>query len=106
MNKVLKFILTLSAVIYTTSCSEMITADFSDENAQITVKSEVELTKAGYEGTTSLPSEFIMDINQGSDSKYNYSLIKMTKESTGNTYKTASGTSLLWAKADNSRRIH
>ena len=45
MNKVLKFILTLSAVIYTTSCSEMITADFSDENAQITVKSEVELTK-------------------------------------------------------------
>lgn len=102
MNKVLKFILTLSAVIYTTSCSEMITADFSDKNAQITVKSEVELTKAGYEGTTSLPSEFIMDINQGSDSKYNYSLIKMTKESTGNTYKAASGTSLMWAKADHS----
>ena len=102
MNKVLKFILTLSAVIYTTSCSEMITADFSDENAQITVKSEVELTKAGYEGTTSLPSEFIMDINQGSDSKYNYSLVKMTKENTGNTYKAASGTSLMWAKADHS----
>lgn len=97
MNKVLKFILTLSAVIYTTSCSEMITADFSDENAQITVKSEVELTKAGYEGTTSLPSEFIMDINQGSDSKYNYSLIKMTKESTGNTYKSPEDVNLLWA---------
>lgn len=97
MNKVLKFILTLSAVIYTTSCSEMITADFSDENAQITVKSEVELTKAGYEGTTSLPSEFIMDINQGSDSKYNYSLIKMTKESTGNTYKSPEDVNFLWA---------
>lgn len=97
MNKVLKFILTLSAVIYTTSCSEMITADFSDENVQITVKSEVELTKAGYEGTTSLPSEFIMDINQGSDSKYNYSLIKMTKESTGNTYKSPEDVNLLWA---------
>lgn len=97
MNKVLKFILTLSAVIYTTSCSEMITADFSDENAQITVKSEVELTKAGYEGTTSLPSEFIMDINQGSDSKYNYSLVKMTKENTGNTYKSAEDVNLLWA---------
>ena len=84
-------------MIYTTSCSEMITADFSDENAQITVKSEVELTKAGYEGTTSLPSEFIMDINQGSDSKYNYSLIKMTKESTGNTYKSPEDVNFLWA---------
>ena len=102
MNKVLKFIFTLSAVIYTTSCSEMITADFSDASTQITVRSEVELTKAGYEGTTSLPSEFIMDINQGSNSNYNYSLVKMTKERTGNTYKTASGTSLLWAKADHS----
>lgn len=97
MNKVLKFIFTLSAVIYTTSCSEMITADFSDASTQITVRSEVELTKAGYEGTTSLPSEFIMDINQGSNSNYNYSLVKMTKESTGNTYKSPEGVNLLWA---------
>lgn len=102
MNKVLKFIFTLSAVIYTTSCSEIITADFSADASQITVRSEVELTKAGYEGTTSLPSEFIMDINQGSNLNYNYSLVKMTKENTGNTYKAASGTSLMWAKADHS----
>lgn len=97
MNKVLKFIFTLSAVIYTTSCSEIITADFADKNTQITVRSEIELTKVGYEGTTSLPSEFIMDINQGSNSKYNYSLVKMTKESTGNTYKAPEDINLLWA---------
>ena len=100
MHRISKFIFILSAVIYTTSCSEIITADFSDKTTRITVRSEVELTKAGYEGTTSLPSEFIIDINQGSDSKYNYSLVKMTKESTGNTYEAPEDINLLWANSN------
>ena len=69
---------------------------------QITVKSEV-VTKAGYEGTETVPSEFIMDINQGEESYYNYSLVKMTKESDSNIYRAPKELALTWAGNDHSK---
>ena len=86
------------------ACNEKIdTPEYTDDSNRIVVKTEVEgQTKAGYEGTTALPSEFVMDIIQGDDQNYNYSLIRMTKEDTGNTYKSPEGTVLLWADSDHS----
>ena len=55
--------------------------EYNYTSDRIVVKTEVEgQTKAGYEGTTALPSEFVMDIIQGNNQNYNYSLVRMTKE--------------------------
>ena len=54
--------------------------EYNYTSDRIVVKTEVEgQTKAGYEGTTALPSEFVMDIIQGNNQNYNYSLVRMTK---------------------------
>lgn len=77
--------------------------EYNYTSDRIVVKTEVEgQTKAGYEGTTALPSEFVMDIIQGNNQNYNYSLVRMTKEDTGNTYKSPEGTVLLWEDSDHS----
>ena len=87
----------LSAVCIA-SCNEKI--DVCDDVAaeQITVISEVSKTKAGYEGTTVLPSKFIMNIDQD-NSNYNYSLVTMAKVD-GNTYREQGNTTLYWANND------
>ena len=54
-------------------------------------------TKAGYENGVLMPEKFVMDINQGADAKYNYSLVEMTKSSTDNTYSAPESAELLWA---------
>ena len=51
--------------------------EYNYTSDRIVVKTEVEAqTKAGYEGTTALPSEFVMDIIQGNNQNYNYSLVR------------------------------
>ena len=51
--------------------------EYNYTSDRIVVKTEVEVqTKAGYEGTTALPSEFVMDIIQGNNQNYNYSLVR------------------------------
>ena len=99
ISKTLSILLSAAFIV---SCNEKIdTPEQMDTADRIVVKTEVEgQTKAGYEGTTALPSEFVMDIIQGDDQNYNYSLIRMTKEDTGNTYKSPEGTVLLWADAE------
>ena len=54
-------------------------------------------TKAGYESGVLLPEKFVVDVNQGAEEKYNYSLVEMTKDAGTNTYSAPAGTELLWA---------
>lgn len=70
-------------------------ADVQDADV-IQVTAGVADTRAGYYGREELPHEFFMDIKQGEDEDYNYSLVKMTK-SAGNAYKPEEGKELLWA---------
>ena len=92
----------LIAGLFTISCNDMINSDLPENIDYITVKSSIE-TKAGYEGTSLLPSEFIMDINQGEEGYYDYSLVNMTKESNRNTYVAAEDVTLRWANPDHSK---
>ena len=102
MNKTSLLLISSAAALIAVSCDEKISSDNIVSGNQITVKLEV-ATKAGYEGTVTLPSEFIMDINQGEESNYNYSLVKMTKESDSNIYKAPEGFALTWAGSDHSK---
>lgn len=102
MKKIIGLITAIAAIACVVSCNKDIT-EIEDNGSYIVVKSSVE-TKAGYEGTTVLPSEFIMDVNQGVE-RYNYSLVKMKKESDVNTYVTADKSSLRWAEDDHSKVV-
>ena len=95
-----KTLFILLSAVCIASCNEKI--DVCDDVAaeQITVISEVSKTKAGYEGTTVLPSKFIMNIDQD-NSNYNYSLVTMAKVD-GNTYREQGNTTLYWASNDHS----
>ena len=101
MKKIIGLITAIAAIACVVSCNKGIT-EIEDPRPSIIVKSSVE-TKAGYEGTTVLPEEFIMDINQAVEDKYNYSLVKMSKEPNANTYKTSDKSSLKWAEDNHSK---
>lgn len=91
-----KFLISLLAIIPLSACENNEINRPLNERA-ITVTASVQQTKAGYENGVLMPQNFIMDIYQGSDEKYNYSLIEMTKNTSGNTYFATNGTELLWA---------
>ena len=62
----------------------------------ITITADViQHTRAGYQSGVLMPEEFIMDISQNGDAKFNYSLVKMTKDEGANTY--SADRDLLWA---------
>ena len=62
----------------------------------ITVTADViQYTRAGYQSEVLMPEEFVMDISQNGDAKFNYSLVKMTKDEGANTY--SANRDLLWA---------
>ena len=93
-------ILAVSATALITACEEQFTS-FEGETP-ITVSTLVsEKTRAGYEGTTSLPQTFVMDIKQGSEN-YDYSLVTMTRDGNTNTYKAPANMLLLWKGTDHS----
>lgn len=95
------FISITSAVLCIAGCSEAISEIEPDNGGKITVTTEVGgQTKAGYEGTVSLPEKFIMDINQGGDAEYDYSLLEMIRMNNGNTYNAS--VNLWWADSDHS----
>lgn len=91
-----KFLISLLAIIPLSACENNEINRPLNERA-ITVTASVQQTKAGYENGVLMPQKFIMDIHQGSDEKYDYSLIEMTKNTSGNTYFATNGTELLWA---------
>lgn len=93
-------ILAVSATALITACEEELTS--FDCETPITVTSQVsETTRAGYEGTTSLPQTFVMDVKQGSEN-YDYSLVTMTRDGNTNTYKAPANMLLLWKGTDHS----
>ena len=62
----------------------------------ITVTADViQYTRAGYQSGGLMPEEFVMDISQNGDAKFDYSLVKMTKDEGANTY--SADRVLLWA---------
>ena len=62
----------------------------------ITITADViQHTRAGYQSGVLMPEEFVMDISQNGDAKFNYSLVEMTKDEGANTY--SAGPDLLWA---------
>ena len=62
----------------------------------ITITADViQHTRAGYQSGVLMPEEFVMDISQNGDAKFNYSLVKMTKDEGANTY--SADRVLLWA---------
>lgn len=62
----------------------------------ITITADViQYTRAGYQSGGLMPEEFVMDISQNGDDKFNYSLVKMTKDEGANTY--SANRDLLWA---------
>ena len=96
----IKALFLLFSAVCIASCNEKIDASDNVAAERITVMSEVAETKAGYEGTTVLPSKFIMNIDQN-NSSYNYSLVTMAKVE-GNTYREQGNTTLYWASNDHS----
>ena len=102
MKRNITSVILLIAGLITISCSDIIDSNIPENIDYITVKSSVD-TKAGYEGTSLLPSEFIMDINQGEEAYYDYSLVKMTKKSNNNTYEAPEEVTLRWANPDHSK---
>lgn len=90
----------LLAIIMLSACDNTNDIVLPLEESPITVTADIaQHTRAGYESGVLMPEKFVMDIRQGDDAKYNYSLVGMTKNSTGNTYSAPEGTELLWASA-------
>ena len=80
----------MSALI---SCNKKV--ENPDRTGEIIVSAKVNaLTKAGYEGNTSLPEVFVISIDQQAD-RYDYSLMEMNKSQSENRY--TADESLLWA---------
>lgn len=103
---IVKYIKQLSvsvlAVFCLIACNDEFDNEVSGASERIIVRTEIaSQTRAGYEGTTVLPSEFIMDINQ-SNKIYNYSLVKMIKQNESNIYTPSDGINLLWADENRS----
>ena len=66
------------------------------DEQSITVTADViQHTRAGYQSGVLMPEKFVMDISQNGDTKFNYSLVKMTKDEGANTY--SADRNLLWA---------
>ena len=62
----------------------------------ITITADViQYTRAGYQSGVLMPEEFVMDISQNGDAKFNYSLVTMTKDEGADTY--SADRDLLWA---------
>jgi hypothetical protein len=62
----------------------------------ITITADViQYTRAGYQRGGLMPEEFVMDISQNGDAKFNYSLVTMKKDEGANTY--SADYDLLWA---------
>lgn len=98
MNRIKVLVLALVGALCVVSCNEKIGTEISDTLNYITVTSGVgHQSKAGYEGISVLPEQFVIDINQGGDKPYYHET--MTKGQ-GNKYVFLNNEQLLWA--DNS----
>ena len=100
MNRIAQLTAALSVLFCTISCNEKIAVDFQDTPNNITITSEVgPHVKAGYEGTSSLPSDFYIDITQGAKVIYQNKVSKVTNS---NKYKFVTAPEELESSAINS----
>ena len=76
------------------SCSKH--EPFSYKGAEIVVSAGV-LTRAGYEGTVTLPDNFVMDIIQNAGVQYDYKTVLMEKDKGRNTYSAVADIKMMWA---------
>lgn len=84
MNRIAQLIVALSVLFCTQSCNEKINFDLSNKLEFITVTiPEGPQVKAGYEGTSTLPGSFYIDIVQGSKVIYKG---EVTKADNSNKY--------------------
>lgn len=96
--KILNSCVAILATILLLSCNKTdnITQQVSDQ--QITVVADItNYTRVGYENGILLPEKFVMDIIQGDEPRFNYSLVEMTKSNSANVYFAPSNVELLWA---------
>ena len=104
-KSVVKYMKTLTASVLAVfcfiACSEKIENEIPGSGKEITVRTEISSqARAGYEGSEVLPPYFYMDIIQGGNGRFDYSLVKMTKEEAGNIYKAPKDNLLLWADSE------
>lgn len=79
------------------SCSLKLEVFLPKEYTPITVTADVQQhTKAGYESGVTMPECFVIDIVQGGKGRYDYSMIKMTKETGSSIYATPAGINMYW----------
>ena len=95
-----KLFISIAALSFIVGCNKVMEETQEGGAGEIIVTTSVD-TKAGYEGATVLPTNFVMDIDQ-KVAEYNYSMVHMTKESTGNRYNAPEDTKLEWAFTDHS----
>lgn len=90
----------LAALLCIISCNEKITQDLPTVDYIIVTSEVASQTKAGYEGTSSLPDAFQLDINQDGNDK-DYSKL-MKRDGAGNKYSPSDNTEMTWKSADHS----
>lgn len=88
-------LLSTVAVLAAASCSDV--KDLPQKESDIVVSAGVDMTRAGYSGVTVLPSQFVMDIIQNGESRYDYKNVWMIKNDGLNTYYPESGNVMYWA---------
>ncbi|MBQ5855493.1 MAG: fimbrillin family protein, partial [Alistipes sp.] len=75
-------------------------------NQQVTVSANItNYTRAGYENGVLLPEKFVMDIIQGVEDRFDYSLVEMTKSTGANLYFAPNDVELLWASHTHSATV-
>lgn len=98
MNRIAQLTISLAVLFSAMSCVEKISTEIPDTSDHITVTSEVSPhTKAGYEGTSVLPSSFYMTIKQEDSEEVPYTMNRAG--SSGNNYN-FSGTAPTWETSD------
>lgn len=99
MKKILILTSALAALSFI-SCNEKLVPELPEAGEYITVTTQVApQSKAGYEGTSVLPDQFIITIDQeGTDKDYNDKT--MVREGSTNKYKFQGNEQLKWASSD------
>ena len=99
MKNIIKLSCALAAALSVISCNEKIGSEISEPGDYITVSSDVAPhTKAGYEGTSVLPENFFIDIDQtGTEKDYKETL---TRVESSNKYIFPDNVKPKWASSD------
>lgn len=100
--KTFNLIVVILSTLLFSSCNKVDTL----ANQQITVTADItNYTRAGYENGVLLPEKFVMDIIQGDEARFNYSLVEMTKSTSSNVYFAQNNVELLWANDTHNAKV-